>query len=138
VPNEDDLSSLQKIWYKKLKESGFEDIEDVSSPREYLKTWHSNYFYQRYTPESFEFKQEYYRKASLFLHMYSFEWFPGSSIVNWMEREIWRQHSEGISLRAIALHFQNMGISTNKDKINHIVQRLSEIMKSFNFGSEYE
>jgi hypothetical protein len=55
-----------------------------------------------------------------------------------MEREIWRQHSEGISLRAIALHFQNMGISTNKDKINHIVQRLSEIMKSFNFGSEYE
>lgn len=125
----EELKALQKKWYHKLKESGFEDIEDTNSKREYLKSWHSNYFYRTYTPETFSFKEEYYRRASQFLFEYHFLWFEGSSLINFCEREIWRLHSEGQGVRQIALQLQERGWKMNKDQVNRAIKRLVEVMK---------
>ncbi len=125
-PKAQDLKALQKIWYQKLKESGFDDIEDTSSKREYLKNWESTYFYRRYDPMSFEMKQEYYRQANLFLNEYKFEWIRGSSIINWMEKEIWRLHADGSSIRDIEL-----ALGLNRNKVHLIIKKLVAIMKKF-------
>lgn len=126
---EEDLKSLQKKWYKKLKEDGFNDIEDVDSPREYLKIWSTHFHYQ-YTPEEFQEKQEYYQLAQNFLHAYDFAWIPGKSIINWVDRDVWKMHSEGQSYRKIADVLTEQGFKTNKDTVNKIVTRLVEIMKT--------
>lgn len=118
-----DLKALQKIWYKKLKDSGFVDIEDTNSPKEFLKTWHSSYFISRYTPEAFERKQMYYRLCSHFLWAYPFE--------SNLEREIWRMHSDGIPLREIATQLRSKKIKLNKDNVNKIIVKLVQIMRTF-------
>lgn len=116
-----ELKTLQKVWYKKLKENGFEDIEDTSSPREYLKTWHSSYFQVRYTPEIFDLKQEYYRRASQFLHDHTF--------VDIIQKKIWELHAEGQSVRAISLALEPLGIQMNKDQVHKVVVGLVKQMK---------
>jgi hypothetical protein len=117
-----DLKTLQKIWYKKLKNTGFVDIEDTNSPKEFLKTWHSSYFISRYTPETFERKEAYYRLCSHFLWDYEFE--------SNLEREIWRLHSEGMSLRDIAQSLRSKRIKLNKDNVNKIIIKLIKIMRT--------
>lgn len=119
--DEDDLKVLKKIWYKKLKDSGFQDIEDINSPRELLKTWHSNYFMRKYTPDEFEAKASYYRRCSHFLYDYSFD--------SDRERLVWELHSEGLSFRDIAKRLWRYRL--NKDSVNKMVSKLIEIMKRF-------
>jgi hypothetical protein len=124
VPDEHDLQALQKIWYKKLRDSGFEDIEDVSSPQRFLKTWHSTYFFNRYTPETYEHKEMYYRMCSHFLHEYAF---PTDRL-----KEIWKMHTEGMSLRSMSFLLKKRRIYLNKDKLNKIISNLVEVMKNQN------
>lgn len=111
------LKELEKIWNKKLKDSGFIDIEDTNSPLRLLKKWHSNYFYRNYSPEVFEARYDYFRITSQFLHYHSFE--------SQLERQVFELHTEGLSYREIGA---KMGI--NKDKVNKIVGKLIEIMKN--------
>lgn len=116
------FKTLQKLWYKKLRDAGFEDIEDTNSPKEFLKTWHSSYFISRYTAESYERKETYYRLCSHFLWDYAFE--------SNLEREIWRLHSEGMSLRDIAKSLRSKRIKLNKDNVNKIIVKLVRIMRT--------
>jgi hypothetical protein len=118
-----ELKALQKIWYQKLKESGFDDIEDTNSPREYLKTWHSNYFHHRYTPDTFADNQAYYRKASIFYFEHKFK--------NKTEKQIWRDHADGLSFREIAIRLKDKGVRANKDSVNKVVSKLVAIMQEF-------
>lgn len=119
--SQDDLKALQKIWYEKLKKSGFVDIEDTNSSKQYLKSWHSIYFHCRYTPQSFEEKQEYYRRAGIFLHDHKFD--------SRLEKAIWSLHSEGMSIQKIG-HELNLS-STNgnwKNSVPYILKKLTRIM----------
>lgn len=130
--NKSQLKDLQKLWYQKLKASGFEDIEDTESPREYLKTWHSCYFLHRHEPETFQLQQEYYRRASHFLHDHSFQT-PS-------ERLIWQYHTDGMSQRDIAETLKSKGlkvnsISVNKDDVNKVICKLAKVMKNKNIES---
>lgn len=126
-----DFKTLQLAWYKKLKESGFDDIENISkSGRELLKKWHSLYFVCRYDPQTFEAKEEYYRRAAQFLHEHRFEWIPGTSLINFQEREVWRLHSDGKPIRTIADIMIQKGHKTNKDYVHAIILRLRDIMWS--------
>lgn len=110
---------LQAEWYLKIKQSGFEDIEDVKSPNEFIKVWHSSYFQTRYSPNEFEEKREYYDRARAFLEdqMQGLEYILFGKQ---LERTIWELHSEGLSLREIARE-----VGVNKDKVQNIVKRVS-------------
>jgi hypothetical protein len=81
---------LQTLWYKKLRDSGFEDIEksdgslkDEVDLRTRKKALHDQ-----------ENRLTYYRMASAFLHEHPFK--------DDIERAIWEAHSEGLSVRRIA------------------------------------
>lgn len=86
--------SLQDEWDQKLRDSGFEDIEDRHSPREMLKTWHSTQFARRFNKERFDARRDYFDRATHFLHSHPFR--------SVLEKTIWELHSEGKSLREIA------------------------------------
>lgn len=114
------FKALQKDWYQRLKESGFEDIEDTDSPLELLKTWHSMYFQKRHTPESFELNQEYFNIATGYFNETEIEPY---------ELKIWTHYTNGLTVRAIAEKMNQQGYRTNKDSVNRTIQYLVEIMK---------
>lgn len=85
------LEELKRIWDRKLKKSGFEDIETKNGTL--ANTTHSggNLDKRRVTWQS---QEEYYRLARHFVHDYAFE--------KPIHKVIWEYHAEGISTRNIA------------------------------------
>jgi len=123
------FKKLQNEWYKKLKDSGFEDIE---TPGGFLKglssssgkpsnkegySWGERELYNKS-------KEEYYRLAGHFLHDYKFE----SNI----EKFIWELHSNGVSVRSIVSVLKGLPyLNFNKEKstISNLIIKLSQKMK---------
>lgn len=89
-----EFKALQSLWYSKLKESGFEDIEDAQKKGEPLKRWDSTQFQRERARHSFDSKQTYYDRAGTLLETYAFE--------SELDRQIWAMHSEGEAIRKIA------------------------------------
>lgn len=87
--SKDNFTALQAEWYKKLADSGYEDIEykDGSirscSPRSTRAK----------DPSLRQATQEYYYMSYHFLNEYKFE--------TELEKVIWEYHTEGISVRSI-------------------------------------
>lgn len=111
------LSKLQKIWYKKLKDSGFSDIEKANGSigRTKLNLDNRNF-------DQIEITQQYYSMARSFLIEHHFE--------SELDKVIWEYHIEGISVRNIAklLSSTDMKIK-KKSTVNNIIRRLEQIMK---------
>ena len=111
----------REIWYKKLKKSGFEDIEQDDFN---LKT-NSSVFFKNHTFEVWTAKATYYQMASNFLEEYKFN--------SRIEKVIWEYHSNGISFRDISKLLKKAkikSISTNRQDIWLIVKRLKATMYS--------
>lgn len=142
-----EFKKLKKLWYQKLKEIGFEDVEQNpdSNKEPYLKEWHSHYFQGRHNPAGFLIQREYYYRASQFLNSYNFE--------SELERNIWALHANGKSYRQITIELtpkvqhskfcskhqcdlfcpalaNSEATILNKDKVNVIVRKLKEVMKN--------
>lgn len=83
-----EFNKLKSEWYKRLAESGFEDIEQDEI---YLKRGTSLIDRRRVTWES---QAEYYQMATYFLNEYKFE--------SNLERAMWEYHMNAISVRDIA------------------------------------
>ena len=77
-----EFQELQKEWDRRLKESGFEDIEQRSG---HLKKWSIKFTLD--AEIKMKAKEEYYRMAGHFLHEYKF--------ANAVERRIWELHCQG-------------------------------------------
>ena len=92
-PTDRAYRDLERLWYNKLKESGFDDIEDSRGERP-LKSWHSTLF-QNYGSEQFRAKQLYFECARALIHTHK--------ISTQIEKRIWALHSEGVSIREIML-----------------------------------
>lgn len=81
------FKTLQSEWASKLKASGFKDAENADSKA--LKSWHSFHFRKNYTATEFEAKESYFQRANEILNSRTFD--------SYLERKIWKQHSEGDS-----------------------------------------
>lgn len=124
-PKSKEFKALLSTWDKKLKESGFKDIE--YREKDTLIRYHSIQFLEKgvsaLDPISLKAKESYYRSAEFFLNSHKFD--------NPLERKIWALHSEGKSMRYIAKL-----IKTSKDKtlmsvtmrVQRIVSALAKIM----------
>lgn len=88
--SKDNFKKLKAQWDKKLKESGFEDIEQADGN---LKIWHSTIFKNKFYKPRSEAKIEYYRLAGQLLWSYTFK--------SKNERDVWALHCEGFSRRQI-------------------------------------
>lgn len=108
-------------WNKKLKDSGFEDVEQDNGN---LKQWHSVYFLARYKPVQFMLKETYYQMAGSFLNDHPFE----DSILGRIDKYIWQRHSEGGTSRKIAEELKSLNIKTNYNKVNKVIKALSDKM----------
>jgi len=121
------LSKLKQIWYRKLAQSGFKDIEPQNHHKCTLIQWHSMYFSHRYAPQEFENIQSYYLAASHFLESDRLARSP-------VEKEIWSMHCEGKPLRYIALKIQRRHDVIrrreryNKDKVGAIIKNIEKDM----------
>lgn len=116
---------LQKKWYKKLKDEGFKDLE-------YNETLLVTYDGSRFCPSrtgglsptelltSVSMKTRYYRLAGYFLYDHKF--------TDPLERQIWEEHSQGVSYRNIVKKLAKLGIKTTKQKINTIILDLKQKM----------
>lgn len=82
--------ALQASCYRELQTSDFEEIEDVTSPNEYLKAWHSIRFAIQ-DPIQREWVRRYFEAASDLLNQHCFD--------RPIERFIWALHCEGKSSR---------------------------------------
>jgi len=121
-----EFRELQRKWDEKLAKSGFVDIERkdrVGASSRMLKTAALKNIVDQYTPEQFEIKQEYYRLAGQFLHDHKFK--------SGKDREIWRLHSEGVSIRNIIRHLKRRRMTAYKDLVHGTILRLAEEMKEY-------
>jgi len=113
--------ALTKLWYAKLKKSGFNDIENDKGQ---LKDWSSRV--QRKNEhenllDSWPGKIAYYDMATTFLNEHSFE--------NNLDKVIWEYHTNGISYRDIVKLLKKVKIEVYLVKVHKIVRRLENIMK---------
>ena len=126
------FKGLHKAWMRKLKDSGFKDIEDLRSNEERLKTWDSYYFPLR--ANEIETSREYYETAEHLLVTHEFD--------SEIERMVWALHCEGKSVREIEDEItaskayawfllaeeKTLREKLNKDRINSIIQRMQKFI----------
>lgn len=100
MSSSNEYQKLKKVWYAKLKESGFNDIETKD---ENLRGGSSNWrfnskFTTRYSHKS---KEEYTYQATQFLNRFTFD--------SEMHRAIWAYHVEGLSMDEITKILKSLG-----------------------------
>lgn len=119
-----EFKQLQKVWNEKLKDNGFEDIEDQTRlirGHPPLLKWDSFYFQARHAPVAFKCDQEYYSMTINFLNKFSFK--------SHLEKQAWAHHSDGFSIREITLLIVNSGIQISKSQVHRILSKLEQTMR---------
>lgn len=116
------FKQLKDTWYKKLKDDGFEDIEQNE---ENLKDYSSHFFELRgeQHPVRREAKEEYYRLVGKFLYDHEFP--------NKFQKNVWRLHSDGETVRNIAVIMTKRGKKTYASKVERIISSLKIIMLKY-------
>lgn len=124
------LSSQIEVWYEKLEEEGFNDIEELSNSEYVLKDYHCRRFQSEETLAKIAKRSRYYEAVSIFTNSPDFP-----EIVRLMVRhrnnlysalqveKIWDMHREGATERGIA---SEMGCS--QSCIHFMLKRMREWM----------
>lgn len=90
-----EFAALKKLWYAKLKDSGFYDLETFNN--KYIrKMWNGSLVSTRMRRDA---KQDYYLLAGRWTHTY--ENFRSDA-----EKEIWSLYADGLSTHQIAKKLQ--------------------------------
>jgi nucleoside-specific outer membrane channel protein Tsx len=108
---------LQAQWYKKAAKSEYLDIEQ---DEDNLKIWDGHRIKAKYTPETFQAKQEYYIMAGQFLYNHEFK--------STLDRKIWEMHAEGLTAPEIVVKLKRYKIKLHT--IHAITKNLSNEMLS--------
>lgn len=112
------VKGLTKQWYKVAADSGFHDIEQEDGN---LRRWHGADFVQNYSPERFNAKADYYRKADQFGFRHVFD--------SDADKLIWTMHSSGLTIREIERAVQAVpGIKAQRETIRKTIVRIRDVM----------
>lgn len=90
--SDQDFLELKRMWYARLKQEGFSDIENTNRSDHPLTCWHSNKW-KKVPSEKIALTKDYYIRAEQLLTSYKFE----SDI----HKKIWELHAQGLSKRKI-------------------------------------
>ena len=114
---------LQKVWYKKLKDEGFVDLEILAPDGEMFDTlrFSRQYDYREDYTKYIDI-QEYYRAARQFYHDFKF---PNDLI-----KQIWFYYSEGIPYRQIIKLIPNIRYY----KVFYWIRKLKRILFAEAYG----
>lgn len=118
-----EFKELQAQWYQKLKESGFEDIENTD--KGCLKMWSSTFQHEKtiHSSQAFHAKQAYFYEAT---HS-SQQFLDCPLFFDPIDQRAWRYHCDGLSLREISLKLNQSGYKTNKDIVNKVINRCKRL-----------
>ena len=110
-----DLKKLQEEWYKKLKDSGFKDIEDASEDlranRKIKGSFHGRTAVQR------KCKEEYFlRMSQIFAH-------PETVFRNDLEKFVLKRYLEGALIRHIVDELLCLGTPKERKTIRIMIRR---------------
>jgi hypothetical protein len=114
------FKKLNAEWAKKLKDSGFKDIEGSNGRMDIDKAL--NNVVTKYDQISYAAKEDYYRMAGHFLHDKEFE--------SDFDRMIWEKHSNGVAITDIVKALIKAGYKAYKRKVHERLQKLVAEMKS--------
>lgn len=120
-----EFEKLQKEWYRKLKESGFEDTE---SPSGLSKRWYPSALdpTRNVAGQSghtrFDAITQYYRLAGQFSHDFTFK--------NEFQRGVWELHADGHSVRDIISAMKERGFKSYHWLVQTTIEKLSKEMLS--------
>lgn len=106
-------SQERKVWYKKLKETGFNDLENSQG---FLKAYASSNFSQT-SPHAHESRREYYYLCQQFLNEFKFD--------SELQKAIWEYHTNGISYRDIAKTVRKVFEDQYKNNLEYILKKHS-------------
>lgn len=115
-----ELNQLKDLWYQKLKETGFKDIENENGVIE-----------DDGIPRSVNFQdemqrqivQDYYSMATCFLNAYKFE--------SELEKVMWEYHTNGLPIRDIVKLINNTKVKTvSRTVVGEIIYKLTKVMKA--------
>jgi hypothetical protein len=123
-----DFKKLNDKWQKKLKKSGFEDIEQDEFQ---LKIWSSR-FGRSKVGEAFDTKSAYYYMATHFLNDYTFQ--------NNTDKLIWKHHADAVSIKDIFKLLKKMKVKITFYAVRRTIVRLEQEMKELykKLPEEYE
>lgn len=118
--NKKAFKALQDKWYKKAKDSGFNDIEynDGSLQSGIPDTINK----RRDNPEYAESVSAYWRVCDSFLLDNTFK--------TETERIIWEYYTKGLTVRETAKLLDQVGISVSKSTVYNVLKRLETKMKA--------
>lgn len=108
---------LEKVWYEKLKLTGFDDIEDTRTEQRMLKEWDFNFFRNQFNDIEYESTLGYYESAKHLLASYSFK--------DETHMKVWELHCEGLSERDIAGQVGKY----KKSMVHYIICNISKVIK---------
>lgn len=122
-----EFKTLQRKWNKKLKQSGFEDIEyQDPDTKEYALKWSPTknftkaFYREKENAGIYEAKETYFRLAGFMLHDYEFE--------DKIDKLIWEWHAEGKTMREISAQlkkkYKRKGLS-----VTHVKECIHKIRK---------
>lgn len=112
--------ALQNIWYDKLQDAGFKDIEERDEENNFylLPDAHSNPYYRYNVPKELkEIKKEYYRCISEIVN--SNETFFSREI----DKIIMIRHAEGAKIKTIIEELHTHGMHRDRRAIRFIIRR---------------
>jgi len=110
-----DLIQLKSFWYKKLKDKGFNDIENDKG---YLKVWSQELNTDKVHPIWRASAEEYFRLAGQLL--YEKRFIIGTDAI---DKRIWKMHSNGFNSAKVA---QRMGMNEKT-----VESRIRKLQKKF-------
>lgn len=114
-----DYEKLRAVWYKKLEQSGFEDIEQ---DEDNLKVWSSRYARKSYV-RTIPARVAYREAAEDFLRDYKFE--------SELDKVIWEYHVEAVSIRDMSATLNKaLGIKTTRNSVHKTIKRLKAAMRN--------
>lgn len=102
---------LFNLWNIKLIKAGHIEVEDFETPGIPLKSW-DNLKFRGMNQDVLESKRAYFEACSNLLHDYKWD--------NEIHRDIWRLHSEGLSVREIVSKIHKKRFK--RDSINLIIR----------------
>lgn len=105
-----ELKELQKVWYAKLKEHGFKDLEDSEGRLKVYSATPSGPQGVRSAAEA-EMRKNYYREASMAVYDHRFS--------HKLDKTVWALHAEGHTISFIQ---DNLGLS--RGKVQRMINRL--------------
>jgi hypothetical protein len=122
--NDENFKELQKDWYQKLKDTGFEDIETLTSNGFRLKQEHRRFFRSRgdrdrdmWQTVFIEAKTNYYLRLTHKVND------PETEFRSDLDRIIMTLHSEGFSKVQIVQFLEAFGYKRKRKAIIYLIRR---------------